>query len=47
MQCLDEGGDRGLTGGGGANPDFLARLEAGDTGDETTSPRTIYRTAYV
>jgi len=35
------------TGGGGANPDFLARLEAGDTGDETTSPRTIYRTAYV
>lgn len=36
------------TGGGGANPDFVARLEAGDTSDESpTSPRTVYRTAYV
>ncbi|MFS0853795.1 alpha/beta fold hydrolase [Microbacterium sp. 179-I 3D4 NHS] len=36
------------TGGGGANPDFVARLQAGDTGDEApTSPRTVYRTAYV
>ncbi|MFF5624326.1 alpha/beta fold hydrolase [Microbacterium sp. NPDC012755] len=36
------------TGGGGANPDFVARLEAGDTSaDEQTSPRTVYRTAYV
>lgn len=36
------------TGGGGANPDFVARLAAGDTGgDEQTSPRTVYRTAYV
>jgi pimeloyl-ACP methyl ester carboxylesterase len=36
------------TGGGGANPDFVARLNAGDTGaDAPTSPRTVYRTAYV
>jgi pimeloyl-ACP methyl ester carboxylesterase len=36
------------TGGGGANPDFIARLEAGDLGaDEPTSPRTVYRSAYV
>ncbi|WP_136056251.1 alpha/beta hydrolase [Microbacterium sp. K24] len=36
------------TGGGGANPDFVARLESGDTTDEAqTSPRTVYRTAYV
>jgi pimeloyl-ACP methyl ester carboxylesterase len=36
------------TGGGGANPDFVARLEAGDTSaDEQTSPRTVYRSAYV
>lgn len=36
------------TGGGGANPDFVARLESRDTsGDEQTSPRTVYRTAYV
>lgn len=35
-------------GAGGANPDFVARLEAGDTSaDEQTSPRTVYRTAYV
>lgn len=43
---LDEVG--GGTGGGGANPDFVSRLVAGDTGDESpTSPRTVYRTAYV
>lgn len=36
------------TGGGGANPDFVARLEAGDTSaDAPTSPRTVYRTSYV
>jgi pimeloyl-ACP methyl ester carboxylesterase len=35
------------TGGGGANPDFVAALAAGDTGDSPTSPRTVYRTAYV
>jgi pimeloyl-ACP methyl ester carboxylesterase len=36
------------TGGGGANPDFVARLKAGDpSADEQTSPRTVYRSAYV
>lgn len=36
------------TGGGGANPDFVARLAGGDTtAEEQTSPRTVYRTAYV
>lgn len=36
------------TGGGGANPDFVARLESGDmSADEQTSPRTVYRSAYV
>lgn len=36
------------TGGGAANPDFVARLEARDlSADEQTSPRTVYRTAYV
>jgi pimeloyl-ACP methyl ester carboxylesterase len=36
------------TGGGGANPDFVSRLESGDTSaDEQTSPRTVYRSAYV
>lgn len=35
-------------GAGGANPDFVARLAAGDTSaDDQTSPRTVYRTAYV
>ena len=35
------------TGGGGANPDFVARLEAGDTSaDEQTSPRSVFRSAY-
>lgn len=36
------------TGGGGANPDFVARLEAGDTTAEAqTSPRSVYLSAYV
>jgi pimeloyl-ACP methyl ester carboxylesterase len=43
---LDEAGAG--TGGGGANPDFIARIDAGDTSDESpTSPRSVYRTAYV
>ncbi len=40
--------DAAGTGGGAANPDFVARIDAADTGDEAqTSPRTVYRTAYV
>jgi pimeloyl-ACP methyl ester carboxylesterase len=35
------------SGGGGGNPDFVARIAAGDTGDDPTSPRTVYRTTYV
>jgi pimeloyl-ACP methyl ester carboxylesterase len=36
------------TGGGGANPDFVAQLQAHDTsGDSPTAPRNVYRTAYV
>ena len=35
------------SGGGGGNPDFVARLAAGDTSDAPTSPRTIYCTTYV
>ncbi|MDL9979374.1 alpha/beta fold hydrolase [Microbacterium sp. ASV49] len=36
------------TGGGGANPDFVARLDAGDaSADAQTSPRTVYRSSYV
>lgn len=36
------------TGGGGANPDFIARLESHDTSaDAQTSPRSVYRNAYV
>jgi len=35
-------------GGGGANPDFVARLAAGDTTDEApTSPRSVFRSGYV
>jgi pimeloyl-ACP methyl ester carboxylesterase len=35
-------------GGGGVNPDFVARLRAGDRSDEApTSPRNVYRSAYV
>ncbi len=40
--------DAAGTGGGGANPDFVARLESGDTSDdEQASPRSVYRSAYV
>jgi pimeloyl-ACP methyl ester carboxylesterase len=36
------------TGGGGANPEFVAALQAGDrTAANPTSPRTVYRTTYV
>lgn len=36
------------TGGGGANPDFVARLAAGDRSDDAqTSPRSVYRATYV
>ena len=35
------------TGAGGANADFVARLESGDRGSEQTSPRTVYQTTYV
>ena len=39
--------DAAGSGGGGGNPDFIAALEAGDTGDGPASPRTVYRTTYV
>lgn len=35
------------TGGGTANPDFCARLAAGDRGEEPTSPLTTLRAVYV
>lgn len=36
------------TGGGTVNPDFVARIEAGDrSADAQTSPRSVMRTAYV
>lgn len=35
-------------GGGGANPDFVTRLEAGDTtSDAPTAPRAVYASSYV
>ncbi|THG29859.1 alpha/beta fold hydrolase [Naasia lichenicola] len=35
-------------GGGGANPDFVARLDSDDRSDDSpTSPRSVYRSAYV
>ena len=35
-------------GAGGANPDFVARLEAKDTTDEApTSPRSVFRASYI
>ncbi|MEO6943989.1 MAG: alpha/beta hydrolase [Lacisediminihabitans sp.] len=44
MLCADGAG----TGGGGANPDFVARLRSGDrSADEQTSPRSVYRSSYV
>lgn len=40
--------DAAGTGAGGANPDFVARLTAGDTtAEEQTSPRSVYRSSYV
>ncbi|MGW9166810.1 alpha/beta fold hydrolase [Agromyces sp. NPDC055658] len=40
--------DAAGTGGGGANPDFVARLAAGDRTEESpTSPLTVYRSSYV
>lgn len=43
---LDETGAG--TGGGGANPDFVARLRDGDwTDDESASPRSVFRSSYV
>ncbi|MFI6598939.1 alpha/beta fold hydrolase [Nonomuraea sp. NPDC050536] len=50
-----EGADGRLThpdgtgaGAGAANPDFVERLKAGDTSDESpTSPRSVFRGAYV
>lgn len=40
--------DAAGTGGLGANPDFIARLAAGDTSaDEPTSPRSVFRSSYV
>jgi pimeloyl-ACP methyl ester carboxylesterase len=39
--------DAAGSGGGGANPDFIAALESGDTGDGPASPRAVYRTTYV
>ena len=35
------------TGGGGANPDFVARLQSGDRGSDPISPRTVYQTTCV
>lgn len=36
------------SGGGGANPDFVERLNARDTSDEAaTSPRSVFRSGYV
>lgn len=40
--------DAAGTGGGGANPDFVARLAAHDATDEAaTSPRQVFRSSYV
>jgi len=40
--------DASGTGGGGANPDFVRRLLAQDTSNESpTSPRSVYRSTYV
>lgn len=40
--------DAAGTGGGGANPDFVARLQAQDTGEDSpTSPRNVFRGTYV
>lgn len=39
--------DAAGTGGGGTNPDFIARLAAGDRSDEPGSPRAVFRSSYV
>lgn len=39
--------DAAGTGGGGVNPDFVARIAAGDRSDEPGSPRAVYRSSYV
>ena len=39
--------DAAGTGGGGANPDFVARLARGDRSDEPGSPRAVFRATYV
>ncbi|MCS5496026.1 alpha/beta hydrolase [Cnuibacter physcomitrellae] len=40
--------DAAGSGGGGANPDFVARLQAGDrTAEAPTSPRSVFRSSYV
>ncbi|MCD2443883.1 alpha/beta hydrolase [Agromyces sp. SYSU K20354] len=39
--------DAAGTGGGGANPDFVARIARGDRGDEPGSPRAVFRATYV
>lgn len=40
--------DAAGTGGAAANPDFIARVKAGDmSADEQTSPRNVYRSSYV
>ena len=39
--------DAAGTGGGASNPDFVARLAAGDRSDEPGSPRAVYRSSYV
>lgn len=45
-RLLDPGGAG--TGGGGVNPDFVARLRAGDVSDDdVASPRQVFRTNYV
>lgn len=39
--------DAAGTGGGASNPDFVARLAAGDRSDEPGSPRAVFRSSYV
>lgn len=39
--------DAAGTGGGGANPDFVARLARGDRSDDEGSPRAVFRATYV
>ena len=39
--------DAAGTGGGAANPDFIARLAADDRSDDPGSPRAVFRSSYV